>query len=208
MTSPNLQQIEQLTSTYGPDQPPRLPLDFGDYLSLLWRLDHAGERTGRADYYRQCSEALAKGLGFYGSSLERLVRITPVGEIYASLGNAPYRKTEHLVDARDRRAAIEQLAALRDNVLTIGTYKEKWELGWPGSGIADLELRERVFAVLNTALRGQFLHFSRILLVIDIVLQELLLGSRTPKEVTLRELIEEYGYPDPESPETRRMYEG
>ena len=32
-------RINQLISSYAPNDPPRLVLDFGDMLSLVWRLD-------------------------------------------------------------------------------------------------------------------------------------------------------------------------
>ncbi|MBL8156778.1 MAG: hypothetical protein JNM70_21555, partial [Anaerolineae bacterium] len=54
-------RISQLTSTYGPDDPPKMPLDFGDLLSILWRLDKHAEDTARVRYYRRCAVSLADG---------------------------------------------------------------------------------------------------------------------------------------------------
>ena len=42
--------------------------------------------------------------------------------------------------------------------------------------------------------------------MIDIVLQELLLGSRQIEEVSLGTLIDHYDYPDPESQAIRGLY--
>lgn len=199
-------RIDQLISTYGPDEPPRLPLDFGDYLSLLWRLDKHAEQPKKVKYYRQCALALADGLGLKGRSVFRLVEVTPAGQLYKQLPNAPYRGTHRLIDAHDRKAAITQLAELRADVLKIGTYQDNWPVSWPGSGIIDTELRERVFAVLFTALQGQFSSFGRLLLVVDIVLANLLMGIQPSVEVSLSQLIAEYGYPDPNDPRVRWEY--
>jgi hypothetical protein len=130
------------------------------------------------------------------------------GEIYNSMSNVPFRHTERFDDAGSRKAAIQQLLMLRTDVMSIGAYEHGWVVGWPGSGITDEELRERVFATLFTALRGQFSHFGRLLLVIDIVLQELLLGVRSNAEFSLGVLIDRYGYPDPEDPDVRAMFNG
>ena len=77
----------------------------------------------------------------------------------------------------------------------------------PGSGIVDVELRERVFAVLFTALQGQFGNFGRLLLVVDIVLSDLLLGfQQDTREVKLDKLIGEFNYPDPNDSRVRWSY--
>lgn len=202
-------RINQLTSTYGPDEMPRLPLDFGDYLSLLWRIDRHAEHAGKVRYYRRCALALADALSLKGRSLYRMVEHTPPGALYQQLPNIPYRGTTRLVDAHDRKAAISQLIRLRDDVLNIGTYQDSWPVSWPGSGIVDTELRERVFAVLFTALQGQFASFGRLLLVVDIVLGDLLLGRDTPPtEVTIHQLITEHQYPNPADNRVRLEYYG
>ncbi|MBN1966794.1 MAG: hypothetical protein JW910_19230 [Anaerolineae bacterium] len=203
----NQQGIAQLTSTYSPTQPPQLPVSFGDYLSLLWRIDHSAEHGSREVYYRQCATAVARGLEFDEHPLERIVRAAPVGEVCAALASVPYRKSRgRLVDAHDQAEAIRQLVALRDHILTMAAYHEQWTLSWPGSRVVDVELRERLFAVFFTAYDSQFRHFSRLILVIDIVLQELLLGDRKEREVSLIRLIKTCGYPDPESASTRAQY--
>ncbi len=200
-------RITQLTSTYGPDEPPRVPLDFGDYLSILWRLDHHASKPTQVKYYRQCAHAVATALGIQNRSVYRLVENTPPGQLYKQLPNAPYRGTTRLIDAHDRKAAIGQLAELRHDVLKIGTYQDQWPVSWPGSGIVDTELRERVFAVLFTALQGQFGNFGRLLLVVDIVLSDLLLGfQQDTKEVSLDKLIGEFQYPDPNDSRVRWSY--
>lgn len=199
-------RIDQLTSTYGPDEPPRLPLDFGDYLSLLWRLDQSADAPNRVRYYRQCALAVGTGLDLRGRSVFRLVENTPPGDLYRQLPNAPYRGTTRLIDAHDRKAAIAQLVELRADILKIGTYQDKWPVSWPGSGIIETELRERVFAVLFTALQGQFENFGRLLLVVDIVLADLLLGIQTAREVALPQLIAEYSYPNPTDSRVRWEY--
>jgi hypothetical protein len=207
MAKPSDQQrIAQLTSAYSPQHPPQLTLTFGDYLSLLWRIDQAAEDPNREEYYRQCADAVARGLAFEARSLFRLVHSTAAGMIYESLQNAPYRGTARLVDAQDRRAAIAQLADLRGHILAMGAYRDQWTLGWPGSKLTDVELRERLFAVFFTAFDGQFRHFNRLLLVIDIVLQELLLGDRTAYETSLIRLIKSFGYPDPDREATYRLF--
>lgn len=202
------QRIAQLTSPYSPLSPPQLPLDFGDFLSLLWRVDRHAEQPYLVAYYRQCADALARAMDFYQKGLGRLVRTTPPGSLYRSLSNVPFRETGRLVDASARKAAIDQLVRLRGDVLSIGSYQHEWVVGWPGSGIINDELRERVFATLFTALRGQYQYLARLLLVIDIVLQELLLGTRQNTEFSLGTLIERYGYPDPENPAVRNLYSG
>src|SRR5690606_35508686 len=110
-------RISQLTSSYGPDDPPRLPLDFGDYLSILWRLDRHAIEPFKVKYYQQCAKALAEGLKVQNRSLQRLVDNTPPGMVYKTLPNVPYRGTHRLIDAHDRKAAIQQLVELRDDVL-------------------------------------------------------------------------------------------
>lgn len=204
----DLQRVTQLTSPYSPLSPPQLPLDFGDFLSLLWRLDRHADQPHLVLYYQRCVEALARALEFYQKGLGRLVRTTPPGSLCRSLSNVPFRETGRLVDASARKAAIEQLVRLRGDVLSIGTYQHDWVVGWPGSGIINDELRERVFATLFTALRSQYQYLGRLLLVIDIVLQELLLGTRQRREYSLGTLIDRYGYPDPESPAVRELYRG
>jgi hypothetical protein len=190
-------RISQLLSTYSPQDPPRMSLDFGDYLSILWRLDQCASQPNRVRYYRRCSASLADALSFKNHALHRLVEMTPPGNIYLQLPNLPYRLGGHLVDAKDRKAAIAQLIAMRDHIFSLGTYQEKWGVSWPGSGILDTDVRERVFAVLFTALQGQYANFARLLLVIDIVLANLLLGVATNEEVTLPELVGQFGYPNP-----------
>lgn len=190
-------RIQQLLSPYSPEEPPRLSLDFGDYLSLAWRLDTCGDATRRAVYYRRCLQALSAALEIKGRSLCRLVEQTEPGQIYMHMPNAPYRGTMHMVDASDRKAAIRQLANLRSDIMRIGTSQQAWGGSWPGSGIQDTELRERVFAVLFTALQGQFGNFGRMLFVVDIVLGNLLLGFDPMREVSLDELVTFHHYPNP-----------
>ncbi len=202
----DLNRINQLTSTYGPDEPPTLPLDFGDYLSLLWRLDKHAAEPAKVRYYRQCALALAHGLGLKHRSLFRLVELTPPGQIYQQLPNAPYRSTNRLVDAQDRKAAIAQLTQLRLDILKMGTYHDQWPVSWPGSGILDGDLRDRVFAVLFTALRGQYENFGRLLLVVDIVLGDLLVGMHQIGEITLPELINNHNYPNFNDVRVRTAY--
>ncbi len=199
-------RISQLTSTYGPDEPPRLALDFGDYLSLVWRIDKHAEDQSRVKYYRRAALALAEGLGLKSRSVFRLVETTPPGQLYYQLPNAPYRGTSRLLDAQDRKAAITQLAQLRLDILRIGTYHDQWPVSWPGSGILDVDLRERVFAVLFTALQGQYENFGRLLLVVDIVLADLLIGMQEMKEISLSELIAKYGYPNFNDPKVRAAF--
>jgi hypothetical protein len=199
-------RIKQLTSPYSPQIPPQLPLDFGDFLSLIWRIDRHASQKNLVDYYAQCARALARAFEFDQKSLGRMIRSTEPGQLYDSLSNVPFRETGRLLDASARKDAIYQLARLRSDVLSIGAYQHDWVVGWPGSGVLDAELRERIFATLFTALRSQYLHFGRLLLVIDIVLHELLLGVRTIDEVSLGTLIDHYGYPDPEDPAVRGLY--
>lgn len=200
-------RITQLIGTYSPTDVPRLPLDFGDYLSVLWRLDQCAAQPMRARYYRACAGALAAGLGITGSGLVRLVDLTLPGELYQQLPNLPYR-VGRLVDAQDRKAAIAQLITLRQDVLRMGTYQEGWITGYPGAGIVDTEVRERVFAVLLTALHGQFGNFARLLFVVDIVLGNLLLGEDSAREATLADLVARHNYPDPALVRTQRDYAG
>jgi hypothetical protein len=199
-------RINQLISLYSPDDPPRLALDFGDYLSLIWRLDTSATFPGRERYYRQCAHALCTALNLKGHPICRLVEQTPAGQIYTQIPNLPYRSSSRLVDAKDRKAALTQLMSLRGDTLRIGTYNEAWDGGWPGGGILDNELRERVFAVLFTALQGQYTNFGRLLLVIDIVIANLIFGLEDSPEVQLSILIDDYGYPDPRDERIRREF--
>jgi len=203
-------RIRQLLSPYEPDFPPMLPLDFGDYLSLLWRQDRASQarQEMRVVYYRRCAQAMAEAFGFAGSELGRALRAAMPGENYTTLENIPYRRDGRALDAADRRAAIHQLVQLRHETMTIGVYSEEWAGAWPGSGILDAELRDRVFSVLLTALPGQYASFARLLFVVDIVLQELLTGSRENIAIPLSRLVWDYGYPDPRAAETRTLYGG
>ena len=195
---PDQQRITQLTSAYSPANPPRLALTFGDFLSLLWRIDASSYEPRREAYYRQCADAVARGLGFSNRSMYRMVQIAPASSVCHVLQNAPYRGTSRLIDAQDRRDAIRQLVDLRGQILTMAAYRDRWTLGWPGSRMADVELRERLFAVFFTAFDSQFANFSRLLFVIDIVLEEILLGDRLERKISLIRLIKEFGYPDPD----------
>lgn len=199
-------RISQLTSTYGPDEPPRLPLDFGDLLSLMWRLDKHADDPAKSRYYRKCGLSLANGLGLKNGPMYRLVDLTQPGQLYQQLPNAPYRSAERLVDAQDRKAAIGQLVQLRLDILRVGTYHDEWPVSWPGSGIMDTDLRERVFAVLFTALQGQYENFGRLLLVVDIVLDDLLVGTRQMREVTIHQLVTDFGYPNFADPKVRAAF--
>jgi hypothetical protein len=199
-------RISQLLSVYSPQDPPRTSLDFGDYLSLLWRLDHNANSPNRVKYYRQCAAALAGALNFQDHALHRLVEMTEPGDIYRQIPNLPYRAGGRLVDAQDRKAAIAQLMALRGHIFSIGTYQENWGGSWPGSGILDNEARERVFAVLFTALQGQYGNFARLMLVTDIVLANLLLGFDVDLEVTLLELVAQFDYPDPNNSRVQKDF--
>ncbi len=199
-------RIKQLTSPYSPHNPPQLPLDFGDFLSLIWRIDRHASQNNLVEYYAQCARALAKAFQFDQKSLGRMIRSAEPGRITESLSNVPFRETGRLVDASARKDAIHQLARLRSDVLSIGSYQHDWVVGWPGSGVLDAELRERIFATLFTALRSQYAHFGRLLLVIDIVLHELLLGERAMAEVSLGTLIDQYDYPDPEDSTVRALF--
>jgi len=199
-------RIDQLTSPYSPFEPPQLPLDFSDYLSLLWRIDWHASQPHLVRYYTECARALSRAFQFEQRSLGRLIRTTEPGQVYLALSNAPFRNTDKLSDAAARKAAIRQLAALRSDVLAVGSYQHEWLVGWPGSNIIDEELREHVFAILFTALPSQYTHFGRLLLVIDYVLQELLLGTRDMSEFSLDTLIECYGYPNPASDTVHELY--
>ncbi|HVU13787.1 MAG TPA: hypothetical protein VHD90_21065 [Phototrophicaceae bacterium] len=199
-------RINQLISLYSPDDPPRLPLDFGDYLSLLWRLDTSATYPQREHYYRRSVQALGEALGLKTHPIYRLVDTTMAGEICGQLPNLAYRGSYRHVDAKDRKAALTQLIDLRCDTLRIGTYGEAWNGAWPGSGIQDTELRERVFAVLFTALQGQYSNFGRLLLVIDIVVANILFGFEELREIQLPQLISDYDFPDPRSERIRREF--
>lgn len=199
-------RIAQLTSAYSPMSPPSLPLDFGDYLSLLWLLDQAGKVQVGINYFRKCERALANALGITDTSLGHLVKITPPGAIIDNIPHLSYRKTERRIDALDRRHATAQLLQIRSDVMRLGSYVRTWDVSWPGSRITDEELRDRVYAVLFAAMPSQFDAFARILLVLDIVLQELLIETRRGDSFLLFTLVTKYGWPDPETPETEQLF--
>ena len=203
-----MQRVNQLTSPYSPLSPPQLPLDFSDFLSLAWRLDRHADQAHLVAYYRQGLAALARALGFDQKGLGRLVGTARPGMLCHSLSNVPFREGRRLVDASARKTAIDQLVRLRGDVLSIGAHQYNWLVGWPGSGILDDDLRERVFATLFTALRGQYEYLGRLLLVVDIVLQELLLGTRDVTEFSLGMLIEGFGFPDPDDSIVRELFCG
>lgn len=199
-------RIAQLVSPYSPDEAPSLPLDFGDYLSVVWRLDQAGRRGRAVPYYRRCERALSGALRLTETELDNAVRHTAAGRIGAELSNVAYRGNERRVDATDRKAAVAQLWTLRSDLLTMGTYAESWQPGWPGGGIEDEELRDRVFAILFTALPSQFPPYARLLPLADIVLQELLIGTRRGESHLLHHLVRDHGWPPPLSVETRALF--
>ncbi len=208
VVQPDQRRVGQLLSSYSPADPPELTMTFSDFLSLLWRLDYSAGEPKKESYYRQCADAVAHGLAFENRSLYRMLSTSPAGGVCWSLQNAPYRGTTRLVDAQDRRDAIRQLVDLRGQILTMAAYRERWTLGWPGSRMTDVELRERLFAVFFTAFDSQFENFCRLLLVVDIVLQELLLGDRIERRISLIRLIKEFGYPDPGSSAVRAQFNG
>ncbi len=199
-------RVTQLTSAYAPTDPPRTSLDFGDLLSLLWRLDQCGGLPGRERYYRRCLTALCHALGLEAHPIFRFIELTPPGELCRLLPTLIYRATGRAIDAHDRRAACDQLLKLRLDILRFGTTHEGWVSGWPGSGIVDSELHERVFAVLFTALQGQYPSFARLLLVIDIVIANLLIGLTLPDELSPSRLVSHYDYPDPDLQSTHDLY--
>lgn len=199
-------RISQLLSSYGPDEPPRLPLGFGDYLSLLWRLDYHANDLGKVRYYRRAADALTSGLGIRDNIVLRFIEHAQPGDLYSQLSNVPYRGSRRLVDANDRKAAIAQLAALRNDIMRVGNYPSQWTMGWPGSGIEDTAIRERVFAVLFTALQSQYGNFARLLLVIDIVLSDLLIDGDVSQEISLHQLVVEFGFPNPHDDRVRQNY--
>ncbi|MEP7292438.1 MAG: hypothetical protein ABI835_11680 [Chloroflexota bacterium] len=199
-------RINQLIGLYSPDDSPRLALDFGDYLSLLWRIDANAGLPNRERYYRQCAQALGTAIGLKKLPITKLVQSTAAGQIYNQIPNLPYRSGGRFVDAKDRKAALTQLMMLRADTLRMGTYNESWLGGWPGDGIQDNELRERVFAVMFTALQGQFNNFARLLLVIDIVIANLLFGFEELGEAQFTQLTAEHGYPDPRDERVRRDF--
>ena len=190
-------RIRQLIAPYAPDAYLRAPLGFGDYLSLLWRIDASASAPPRVRYYRACATALACALGIDGEPLARLIDGCEPGTIYAQIPNLPFRFTPRPVDAADRKAAVAQLLMLRTDILRLGTYAETWGGRAPGSGIIDDAARERVFAVLFEALNGQYANFARLLLVTDIVLGDLLVGREMSAEFPVATLIAQYGYPAP-----------
>jgi hypothetical protein len=157
-------------------------------------------------YYRRAADALTHALDVRDHIVLRFIEHAEPGTIYQQLCNAPYRGAKHLVDAHDRKAAIAELAKLRSEIIQIGTHQNGWSGRYPGSGIADDYLRERVFAVLFTALQSQYANFGRLLLVIDIVLADLLIGGEPPVEVSLHQLVEEFGYPNPQDLRIRQAF--
>ena len=104
-------RIGQLLGDYAPQAAPQHPLDFGDYLSLLWRFDQCATFPVRARYYRSCIIALGRALEIDATPLGRLVASVSPGFAYDELPNLPYRAGERLVDARDRKAATTARAA-------------------------------------------------------------------------------------------------
>jgi hypothetical protein len=199
-------RINQLASPYSPDVAPSLPLDFGDYLSIIWLLDRAAHIGNGVSYYRKCERALATALGLIDTRFGHLIKTTEAGKIGETIPNLAYRGSERRVDAADRRNAIDQLLTIRSDVLRLGSYSQGWDVSWPGSRIIDEELRERIFAVLFAALPSQWDSFARILLVLDIVLQELLIGSRRGESYLLHTLVTDYGWPAPEARDTIALF--
>lgn len=199
-------RIQQLTSSYAPDRAPGALLDIGDYLSLVWRLDQNAASPGRVRYYRRCLAALGRALHISDRPLGRLIEQTAPGDLYAQLPNLPYRGPDKLLDAPDRQAALAELLHLRAELLRLGSRQENWDRSYPGSGILDEELRERVYAVLFTAFQGQYSNFGRLLLVIDIVLANLLVGFESTGEIALADLVADYDYPDPADAQVQADY--
>lgn len=199
-------RVIQLTSRYAPFDPPREPLDVGDLWSLLWRLDQAVGSANQERYYRRCALALCRGLRLDNHALYRFIDQTPSGDLYRLLPTLVYRSRGKSLDAHDQKAAVEQLLKLRADIMRMGAYQESWVSTWPGSGMQDVELRERVFAVLFTALQGQYAGFARLLLVIDIVIANLLVGLHLPEEIALIRLVTTFNYPDPADAQVRDLF--
>lgn len=198
--------ITQIISDYSPNNAPKLPLDFGDFLSLVWRIDRHADNPQKVKYYKRGALALAKGLGIKNQSLLHLIQTTPPGKICEQITNLPYRSRERLVDAQDRKAALTELLLIRHHILSMSISQDNWGARWPGSGIVDDALRERVFATLFTAFQGQLSNFARLLLVVDIVLANLILGVECEEEVNLTTLIFHYDFPDPQNNKVREDF--
>lgn len=199
-------RVSQLVGNYTPFEPPRSPLDFGDLLSLMWRLDQSANAPHHERYYRNCALALCRGLHLQAHPLFRFIDLTDAGDIYRLLPAVIHRVQGRSVDTHDRKAALDQLLRMRGDILRVGTYQEGWTSNWPGSGMQDVEMRERVFAVLFTALQGQFAGFGRLLLVTDIVIANLIIGLELPDEIALSRLVKDYNYPDPSSKQNRDSF--
>jgi hypothetical protein len=201
----DLRRVRQLRSTYGPDVKLTCPLGLGDYLSLLFRLEMLNDLiadrgaleqlTAQRAWYVACCTALCEALGLLDSPLDTTTRDQPCDPRVMVNGLRPLLREKHgAFQAVYYEIALGGLLRQRSDILhTVRsvTYVE----GGPGSGLADVALREQVARVYFTQFDEALLAFSRQLIDLDDLLLTMLpLDVGAPLEPA--QLHKEFGYPD------------
>ncbi|MBN1966793.1 MAG: hypothetical protein JW910_19225 [Anaerolineae bacterium] len=201
-----LARVRQLRSAYTPDDEPALPLDCGDYLSLLVRLEDTQRKLDvhgahdpllrQRDWYEGCCRALGQALGLAGSVLDTLdaAYAYDLRDLCNRL-RPELRQRHGTFEAVYVEIAISGLLRQRADILRAGRSVHH-VTGGPGSGLKDEALKARIQALYFDRFDADLLHFSLQLLAIDDLLLELL-PVRVGPPVTLARLRAEYGYPLP-----------
>ncbi len=202
-------RVRQLRSAYDPGSALELPLGFGDYLSILFRLDEQNrliEELGpveplplRQAWYVACGTALRDALSLKDTAFDRVAHERPYDprQIVSDLRQA-LRAQHGVFQAVYYEIAIGGLLRQRADILRAGRSVTHVE-GGPGSGITDEALRARIQAVYFTRFDEALLNFSRQLLDVDALLEELLPMAVAPP-VELARLQAEYNYPTAADP--------
>ncbi len=200
-----LARVRQLRSPYDTRQDPQLPLGFGDYLSLLFRLDEQStllQERGEVDplllrraWYLACCSALCRALALQGTAFDTLHEAKPYDPRQIVAGLRPSLRAQHgPFQAVYYEIALGGLLRQRADVLRMGRSVTHLR-GGPGSGIADKALQARIHDVYFTRFDEGLLNFSRHLLDIDRLLEDLLPLDIGPP-VELARLRSEFGFPD------------
>ncbi len=197
--------VRQLRSAYAPASEPELPLGFGDYLSLLYRLDEQDrliEERGAANalplrrsWYLGCCSALRGALLLTDTAFDTLPGEKPYDPRQIVNGLRQGLRERHGVfQAVYFELAIGGLLRQRADILQARRSVSYLE-GGPGSGITGEALKTRIQQVYFTQFDEALLAFSRQLLALDALLVELL-PITVGQPVELAELRSQYNYPD------------
>ncbi len=205
-----LEAVRQLRSLYDTRSDPALPLGFGDYLSLLFRLhehNHLLQEAGgtgnlprRRDWYTACCGALCQGLGLEQTSLDTAATEKPYDLRQIVSGLRPLLRSKHgAIQAAYYEIALGGLLRQRGDILR-ADRSVRYAQGGPGSGITDEALRARIESIYFTRFDRDLLEFSRQLVTLDALLLDLM-PVTVGEPVAIDRLRAEYGYPDRRDPQ-------